>query len=161
MAASFLSTLSRAARTAYPLLVRAAREGFSTSVTASIMEALGFRMERQTITRILRHERDVAVRGAALRFLPRGSAPDPARIPTALGRLRREFSFTMEVRGFLHETRESIRQRITISSSELLRREEMERLAIEAVASGPERYKMDVESVVPIQALRAGLASLS
>ena len=67
----------------------------------------------------------------------------------------------MEVRGFLHETRESIRQRITISSSELLRREEMERLAIEAVASGPERYKMDVESVVPIQALRAGLASLS
>ncbi len=56
----------------------------------------------------------------------------------------------------------TILQNVTITSSRNLTRGEMEELAIEAVSDGADRYGMEVDSAIPVRALRqGGLGALS
>jgi hypothetical protein len=154
---AFLDTLSATARQAYPIIQRGVREGLSSRALDSLIrEGLGSSIRRQTLLDIIRDVRNIFDVGAQLRFLNQESRPNPARLPEALTKIRREFSFTVEVRGIFGPTGLSTIQNVTITSDTLLTRREMEEAAIEAVEEGSDRYQLDIVSAIPIQGLRAG-----
>jgi hypothetical protein len=121
-----------------------------------LLQTFNLRLLAGELSAIVAKEREIQRLGSALRFLNRDSTPNPFRLPEALTTLRRAFSFTVEVRGFLVDTGERVTQNVTVTSSTLLTRAAMEELAIEAVTSGAERYGMEVESAIPIRGTRAG-----
>lgn len=157
-----LAALSRAARAAWPLIQAGVRGGIPTRQIGELLQSFSLNLRPGELSIIARAERAIQRLGADLRFLNRNQSPAIERIPEALSKIRRQFSFTVEVRGTLTATGSPFSQLVTVTSSRNLTRAEMEELAISAVASNGERYGMEVEDAVPIRALRQGeLGALS
>lgn len=154
----FISTLGLAARAAYPIIKRGVREGLSSRALQTALRASGLGLRRQTLLDIMRAERGVERAASQLRFLSPTFRPNPARLPTAITKIRRQYSFTVEVRGTLMSTGETIVQNITIATDKLLRRQEMEAMATQVVEDNSDRYGVDIQQSVLVSGRRAGAA---
>lgn len=156
MAAPFLASLSRTARMAYPIVQKGIAEGQSSREITRVLQDAGLGIRRQALLELIRLEKDVQVRGSQLRYMRPDAIPNPARLPEALTRLRRPFSFTVEVRGTRADTGEPWKQHVTITTDRLLSRGTLEDMGLEAAERGSDRYAMRPETSVLIGGLRAG-----
>lgn len=161
MAAPLIAGLTRAARIAMPFIERGVREGLSSRAIESAIRAGGLSVpRRQVLLDVMRGLKGIEDSGKSLKFLRQGARPDPSRMPEALTRIRRQFSYTVEVRGTHVSTGSPFVQHVTVTSDSLLTRAEMEEAAAEAVDSSKDRYGMEIESAVPIKAIKAGTAGV-
>lgn len=157
MALPLLAGLSAAARQALPIIQSGVSKGLSSrTINAVIKTAFGKGIRRQTLLDIMRAETGMERAGALLRFVLPRNRPNILRLPPALTRIRRQFSFVIQVTGQIIDTGESILQNITVSTDTILTRGELERLAETAVTSEQERYGFTVESSLLIRGMRAG-----
>lgn len=156
MALSYLQTLTGRARFAYPIIQRGVRAGLSSrSISDSLREA-GLGIRRATLLDIMRRERDIVSHGLRMKFLPLDRAPNPDRLPEALTRLRREFSYTVELRGRVIDTQELITRQVTVASSKLLTRREAEVIAAGFLLNTPEAYGMELDRAQLTGVLKSG-----
>lgn len=156
---SFLETLSRAARTAYPAIQRGVREGLSSRrIDDALRKEFGSSIRRATLLDIMRREQSVVERSERLKFLGLDRRPSPASLAEALTKIRREYSFTVEVTGTMVSTGASLTQHITVTSDTLLTRREIEEAARDLVESDKDQYGVEVESVTITRGMRAGPA---
>jgi len=151
-----LSALSASARLAYPAIVRGVREGLSLNRLQAALQEANLGIRRATLLSLMQRERALVSAGESMRFLPRAARPDPARLPEALTILRRQFSFTVELRGRSLQTGERTTQHVTVASDRLLTRAEIEDVAERFGQQGGERYGMEVERVLFVKAMKAG-----
>lgn len=157
MAAPLIAGLTRAARLALPFIERGVREGLSSrAIERAIRDGGLSAPRRQVLLDTMRALKGVEDAGKALKFLRQDARPDPSRLPEALTTIRRQYSFTVEVRGTLISTGEDFVQHVTVTSDSLLTRAEMEEAAVEAVDQGQERYGIKVSSALPIKGIKAG-----
>jgi hypothetical protein len=160
MALPLLLGLSKAARTAYPLIKGGVARGMTANAIGRSIKAAGLKIRRQTLLDVVRAEKGVERAGAALRFLGLNRLPNINRLPSAITRIRRRFSFTVQVTGRLLETGEQIIQNITVSTNTIFTRRETERIAQDAVSGEVQRYGLEVVSALLIGGLRAGEAGV-
>lgn len=153
---ALLDTLSRSARTAYPFIQRGVREGLSANSIQASLQAAGIGIRRQALLDVIRAESGAQLASSALRFAKPETFPNPARLGEALTKIRRQFSFTVEVRGTLGSTGEGFIQHVTVSTDRLLTRQAIEDAAQAMVEDEQERYGIDVGSVVLTGGLRSG-----
>jgi hypothetical protein len=156
MAGSFLDFLSAAARASYPFIQRGVREGLSANAIQKSLSANDIHLRRTTILDLVRRERELVSAGSSLKFLNRNARPDPRRLPEALTSLRRQYSFTVEVRGTSLSNGESRVQNVTVVSDRLLTRGEIEDVAEGFATDGGERYGMNVDSLLLTRGMKAG-----
>lgn len=154
--AGILDTLSRTARTAFPIIQRGVREGLSANAIQDVLSGRGLGIRRQTLLDLVRLERGVQETINVLRFIHPGSRPNPDRLPEALTKIRRSFSFNVEVRARRLDTGEPFSQFVTVSTDRLLTRQQIEAQAIRAVERSPDRYGLEAEEALVSTGVRAG-----
>lgn len=152
----YLSTLTGRARFAYPIIQRGVRGGLSSRSIAESLTDAGLGIRRATLLDIMRREREIVSHGLNMRFLPLSRAPNPDRLPEALTRLRRQYSYTVELRGRIIDTQELITRQVTVASSKLLTRGAAETIAAGYVLETPEAYGIEVDQVQLIGVLKSG-----
>lgn len=142
------------------MIRRAVAEGVSSRALASALQEAGLGIRRQTLLDVMRYVRGEERAASSLRFLPPGRLPNPARLPVAATRLRRQYSFTVLVRGTHISSGEPITRYVTISTSQLLPRESLEGTAAAMIDSEGDRYGMEIDSVQLVGGRKAGAAGL-
>lgn len=156
MAISFLAGLSVAARTAYPIILRGVSEGLSGNAIQRVLSIVGPGLRRNIVQDVVRRIKDIQLANTQLKFIRKDRAPNPANLRPALHKIRRAFSFTIEVRGTAIDTGENILQHVTVTTDAPFARGLMEQEAIDVVQAGKRKYEILVESALLIGGLRAG-----
>ena len=156
MALSFLSTLTKTASFAYPLIQKGVRAGLASRAIAGTLSRAGLGIRRSTLLSIMRKERTLVQHGLNMRFLPLKRFPNPLKLPTALTKLRRAYSYTVELRGRLIDTQELIKRQVTVASSKLLTRQQAEEIAGGYLMDTPEAYGMELDKAQLINVVKSG-----
>lgn len=160
MGLPFLLGLSSRARRASPIIRRGVREGVSSRQMTRILQKAGLGIRRQTLLDMMRMiEGEVAI-GPVLSALGINRFPNPMRLPPALTKIRRAYSFTVRVRGSEIDTGAATEQFVTVTSDTLLTRGEIEALANQAIETDLDRYKLVVTDTLLTGGLRAGAPGL-
>ena len=142
---------------ALPIIRGGVSRGLSSrAINALIKTAFGTGIRRQALLDIIRAEKGIERAGALLKFLPRNKLANPLRMPGALTRIRRQYSFVVRVVGQIAGTGEKIIQNITIATDTNLSRGILEDMAAATVDANQARYGFELESVMLISAIRAG-----
>lgn len=152
-----LQTLSARARLAYPIIQRGVREGLSSRQIMGVLDKTVGQIRRQSLLDIMRAERNVAATTAPLRAMRRSFTPDPRRLPDALTKLRRPFSFSVEIGGFDLSTGEDVTRYVNVSLDDPLTRAEIEAIGLEFIEEDMERYGLAVTSVLLHRGVKAGV----
>ena len=156
MTIPFLATLSARARQAYPIIQGGVAQGLSSRAITETLVAADRSIRRSTLLDIIRRVRDVETRGAQLRNLRLDRFPDPRRMPEALTQLKRAFSFRVELRGVEIDTGIPFTRHVNVALDRPLTRERMERIAEQFIEDEPERYGIDLTSVLLVSGMKAG-----
>lgn len=151
-----ISTLSKAARAALPIIQRGVREGLSGNSILSALRASGMGIRRQVLLDIIRAERGIISAGKHLSSIRLGFVPDPRRLPDALTKMRRSFSFTVRIRGTDISTGASIEQNISVALDRPLTRSQIESIAVDFIDADFDRYGIDIFDVTLIRGVQAG-----
>ncbi len=160
MALPFLTTLSAAARLAYPAIHGGVRRGLSANRIQSILTGAGIGIRRQTLLDLVAATRGIIEKGGYLRKLRAGQRFNPAALPQALTRTTREYAITVAVEGTSTDTGLPTWQHITLAMDKPMARDAMEDLAMRLAREGKERYEMTPESAVIEEGVRAGMAGV-
>lgn len=160
MAFPFLLGLSARARRASPIIRRGVREGVSSRALTGILQKAGLGIRRQTLLDIMRLMEGEAAIGPVLSGLGLNRRPNPLRLPPALTKIRRAFSFTVRIQGVDVETGVGSQRFITVTTDTLLTRGEIEALAEQAIETDSDRYKLVVSNILLTGGVRAGAAGL-
>jgi hypothetical protein len=156
MALPLLSRLSPRARRASPIIRRGVREGVSSRELTRVLQQAGLGIRRQVLLDIMRAMSDEAAIGPVLSALGIGRMPNPLRLPPAITKIRRAFSFTVRVRGLETDTGLTAEQFVQVTTDTLLTRGEIEALAQQAIETDLNRYKLTVSAVQLMGGVRAG-----
>jgi hypothetical protein len=158
VAVGILASLPASARAAYPLIQRGVREGLSSNRILEGLVKAGLGIKRQTGLDIIRAERGVQLEGGALRNLRRTAVFNPERLPEAMTKLRRKFSFQVELRGVDLNTGENTVRLVTVSTDNAMTRNDIEAHAQAFADDDQNRYGIIIESVQLVHGLKAGAA---
>ena len=160
MAFPFLLGLSSRARRASPIIRRGVREGVSSRALTGILQKAGLGIRRQTLLDIMRLMEGEAAIGPVLSALGLNRRPNPLRLPPALTKIRRAFSFTVRARGLDADTGASVERFVTVTTDTLLTRGEIEALAEQALeGEGPSGSLLSFE-VLLTGGVRSGAAGV-
>lgn len=152
----YLSTLTGTARIAYPIIQRGVRSGLASRQIAETLSNAGLGIRRATLLDIMKKEREIISHGLNMRYLPYDRAPNPDRLPPALTRLRRQYSYQVELQGRIIDTQELITRNVTVASGKLLTRREAETIAMSYALDESEQYGIEVDKVQLINVLKSG-----
>lgn len=152
-----LAGVSARARLQFPIIQRAVREGLGTAQIQSLLQATALGGIRRTdLLSIVRGVRGIQTAGAQLRFLNRNTTPDPRRIPEALTKIRRAFSFTVRIRGVDVSTGESIERFVQVVLDNPVSRNTIEQLGFTFSQPEPDQYGFAVTEVLLTEGVKAG-----
>ena len=160
MVALFLTRQSLRARRAWPIIQRGVREGISSRALTGVLQRAGLGIRRQTLLDIMRLAEGEFAIAPVLSALGLDRRPNPLRLPPAITKIRRAFSFTVRVLGADSDTGLEIEQFVTVSTDTLLTRGEIEALAEQAIESDLSRYKIIVSEFLLTGGVRAGIPGL-
>ena len=152
-----LSTLSQRARTAFPIIRGGVARGLSANSIQSLLRAEGLGIRRTDLLSIIRAERGIEVAASRLRTMRRDRSPDPRRLPDALHKIRRAFSFDVKISGFDLETGADVTQFVNVALDDPLTRGEIENLALSLIDAQAQRYGFAVTDVIIERGLKAGV----
>ena len=123
----FLGGLPRSASVAYDFIRSGVRKGISARAMEPIIRDKLTPISRTTINRVVALEKQRLDRVADLRFLNRNARPNIDRMNIPIGeKMKFEFAFTFEVRYKNPFTGEDVIDHRTLSTNEVLTRDEME-----------------------------------
>ena len=136
------------------------REGVSSRSLTEILQKAGLGIRRQTLLDIMRLMEGEAAIGPVLSALGINRRPNPLRLPPALTKIRRAFSFTVRVLGVDVDTGATSESFVTVTTDTLLTRGEIEALAEQAIETDQDRYKLQVTSLLLTGGVRSGIAGV-
>ncbi len=160
MAIPLLVGLTSAARVAYPLIKAGVARGMGANAIGRSLKAAKLGIRRQVLLDIVRAETGIQRAGAALRFVGLNKLPNIARLPHALHKTRRQFSFVVRVAGRALDTGLEIVQNISVSTDTVLTRRELQRIAEQAIEDNQNQYGLIIDSSLLISGIRAGEAGV-
>lgn len=137
--APLLSTMSKAARTAWPFIERGVREGMGANAIQDALREAGAGIRRQDLLALVREAQGAELLRSDVRRLPRDLIMPVERVREAITRVVAPFGYTVEVTAVEAETGVERRLTLTAHSNELRALEEVE---TEFVDMTPEDYPL-------------------
>jgi len=122
----------------------------------TVLRSQGLGIRRQSLLDIVRGVRGIEVAGARLRTLRRNFTPDPRRLPDALTKIRRAFSFEVRISGIDLSTGEDIVRHVSVSLDDPLTRSQIENIGLGFIEEELERYGLAVTDVLLTSGVKAG-----
>ena len=156
MTGPLIPRLPRRAGQAFPIIQRGVREGLSANAIQSLLRAADLGIRRQSLLDIVRGVRGIEAAGAQLRFLNRNFTPDPRRLPEALTKIRRAFSFNVRLRGIDIQTGEDFERFVNVALDRPLSRAAIEQLGFDFSQPEPDQYGFAVTDVLLVGGVKSG-----
>lgn len=151
---SFLELLGGSAGKIYPIVKRGVREGLSIERIGSAVRGGGYSIANDKLRSLVSRERGIREYFNNLRNINLDKKPDITRIPEALDRIQRRYSYQLEVRGVNLRTGAIETRNITISTNDLLTRREAIDDALDTVKRDRGRYELTSVSAEVVGILR-------
>lgn len=126
----------------------------SRAINDAIRAATGTGIRRTDLLRVMREIRGVQEAGDRLKFVRRDRTPDPNRVPTALTPIRRRFGSTIEVRGRLLDTGESITRFVQVTHDQPLDRGALEDIGAGFIEDDVDEYGIALDSVLLVRQVK-------
>ena len=156
MTGPFIATLTGRARAAYPIIQSGVAQNLSANAIEVSLRAAGVGIRRQTLLDMVRRIRGVETTGAQLQFVGLNRTPDPRRIPEALTKLRRAFSFRVRLRGTDIATGDPFERFVNVALDHPLTRAEIEQIGTSFIFADPERYQIALDEVLLVNGVKSG-----
>lgn len=144
----FLSTLPKAARLFYPIAVKGVSQGLAANTILKAYTAAGPGIRRTLGLEVVRAVRGVERSASVFKALGLDRRPSIAKIPTALHKTWRKFSYLVEFEGLTTEGK-SVRAAVTVASDSIITRRQAEAQAGGWLADTPAEY--GIETIEKIQ----------
>lgn len=158
--ASWWATASASVRAAEPFIRSGVRHNLTFREIAASIRGGGLAIGNERLLAAIQRERAIVEHGRHLKFLPLQARPAVTMLPEALTAIRRTYSFEVVVTGRLRETGDTFSRSVTVSSSTLLTRQEIEDQALDAVTQDAGGYGMTADTAQIRFGMRAGRAGL-
>lgn len=123
-------SLSPSAQRALPTITAGLARGLGANQIYDLLQSSGQGYRRTNFLSDLALIRDVDQKAARLATLAGDRHPDPSRLPFALTKQLREYSFRVRVSGYNPDTGQREDRFFSISTNELLSRDEIESIAL-------------------------------
>jgi hypothetical protein len=143
--------LSSSAARALPFIESGVSRGLSTTQIQTELSAGGIGVRRTDLLEAVRAVRGAELAADRLKSVRSDYRPDPSRLPQAVTRQLREYSFRVRVQGYNPETGNPESRYFNVSTNELMTRED-----IESVALG---YSVDTDVYLPFEPEQVDLVS--
>lgn len=160
MGVTLLSTVSRLIRTNFAFIRQGVARGLYGNSIIGALRASGQAGRRSDLLRVIGRAREIHRFNEALKQADPRQLPNLDKIPEAPHKIRRRFSYLVEVAGRDLQTGESVLRNVTVASNELMRPQRVAELAEDNVISERDRYALDVERVQTVGLMKAGPAGL-
>lgn len=155
----FIATLAPRIRALLPIIEGGVARGISSRKLNDVIKAAtGQGIRRQTLLDVMRAVSGVQRAGSQLKFLGRNKLPNLNRLPQALTRIQRKYSFLVRVTGHLIESGETIFQHVTLTMDSALTKGRMESMAQEIVEDAKLGYGIAVSQALLISGKQSGLS---
>jgi hypothetical protein len=132
---NWLAALAKSERLAYPFIYSGVRGGSTASDVMQAFRSGGGHIQTQKFYNLWRYVDDLVYRGSLVKYLPRSATPRRASLPMIGLRQMREYSFTVNVKGRAPRSEGDDGYFVTVSSSSLMSRGEIESLAKQTMTS--------------------------
>lgn len=152
----FLATLNLTARFAYPIIQSGVRKGLSSRALSSILTGKGLGIRRSILLDIMRREKTLWEHGLNMKFLPMNRRPNPLKLPSAIHKIRRAYSYVVSYRGYNEATGDAILEQITVATSNVLTRAEAQEAAMSYIEGEPKKYPVVVTNMWIENILKSG-----
>ncbi len=156
MAIPLLVGLTSAARIAYPLIKAGVARGMSANAIGRSLKAAKLGIRRQVLLDIVRGELGIQTLGKKLRNVGLNKVINVARLPPALHKIRRQYSFVVRVAGRSLDTGLEVVQNISVSTDTTLTRRELQRIAEQTVVDNQDEYEILIDGSMLIEGMQAG-----
>ena len=156
MTGPYIASLTGRARTAYPIIQSGVAQNLSANAIQVSLRAAGAGIRRQTLLDMVRRIRGVETTGAQLQFVRLDRVPDPRRIPEALTKLRRAFSFRVRLRGTDIATGARFERFVSVALDQPLTRAEIEQIGTSFIFAEPDRYQIELDEVLLVSGVKSG-----
>jgi hypothetical protein len=144
-----------------PLLRGGVAKGLSLNALNEVIKGVyGRGIRKQTLVDVRRLIKGEISSGPILRNLKRNAIPNINRLPPALTRLRRNLSFIVRVTGIQTDTDLTVDQFVTVALDTAIPREEIERIAEDAILTNQSEYKLVITRSQIQSGSRAGPAGI-
>ena len=160
MPRSYLDSLSKAARTAYPFIRRAVGESLSLAGTRDSLKAEGLSLSASVLSQMFSRERKIRNYIATLNVLPSSQKPNPSALPEALTTLSRKYSIEIKLTGRLVGTGAPVDQNVSIATDSLLSRRQINEVVQTIARRSSTTYGLEYESHEIVGYMRAGPAGV-
>lgn len=144
----WLSTLPKGARLFYPIAMKGVSQGISANSILRAYSAARPGLRRTVGLEVIRRIKGVEKAASAFKSLKRTVMPSVAKMPTALTRMARDYSYLTEFQA-VTSTGKTVTGNITVSSWNVITRDQAEGAALGYLDNMPENY--GIESVEKIQ----------
>ena len=152
-----LETLNPRQRRAFPIIQGGVARGLTGNQIGRLLRLQDLGINNVVLQRIIRAERGVEIASARLRSMPRHLAPDPRRLPDALHKILRPFSFRVKIRGFDLNTGEGAERFVNVVLDDILTRGEIENMGLGFIDIDKEGYGFAVTDVLLDRGVKAGV----
>ena len=160
MASPLIASLSATARKAYPIIQRGVAEGLSSRALQSVLANAGLGIRRQTLLDVMRAEQGMVTKSSQLQSLGMDRTPNPDRLPEALTKQRRQYSFRVQVGTYYDVNGEESAAYVSVATDSLLTRAQIEEKALAALEESDSQYGVVITSIKLVGGTRAGPAGV-
>ena len=152
--------LSPAIRRVQPFIKSGVRRGLSASEIGRVLRKTGQGVRRTDLLAAVRHEKGIEVSSNRLSSIRKDRMFNPASLSEAATKIRRQFSFTVRVRGIHTESKKPITKFVTVTTDTILTRGQIEDAAEKLVTDRLKDSKATVESSLLVEGVRSGSLGL-
>lgn len=135
-----LDLLTPAARLALPYVSSMVESGLSANAIGRALTEAGLGIRRTDLLELVRGLREVEITRPYVSSLRADFLPNPSRLAESVTTLLRSFSYTVQVEGTHLETGELFTKNITVSTDDLLTKEQAVNAALEIADTALDRY---------------------
>jgi len=143
MALPLLSTVSALVRFAFAFVRQGVARGLSANSIIGALRVTGKAGRRTDLLKTIRYARELKNYGETVRGMPQDRLPDPRDIPLAPHKIRRQFSYQVELSGVDADTRKPVSRYVTVTSDTLIAPKVAAQWAAENADSELDRYAME------------------
>ena len=152
--------LTPSIKTAQPFIRSGVRKGLSAGQIGRALKRQGIGVRRTDLLAAVRHEKGIEVSATRLASIRKDRRFDPTKLPEAATKIRRNYSFTVEVTGLHQPTGKTVTRFVQISLDDVITAGEIEQEAADLMAQRFEDSKVIVDKVKIVLGVRSGIAGL-
>ena len=139
-ASAFIDILSVDARTALPYIESLTAQGIGANEVLRQVTAAGFKIQRSLGLQAVRMAKGIELSRDYLSSLKLNVQPNPARFPTALTEIRRNYSYSVRITGFDTYTGQTGSRYVTVSTNSVLTKQQALDMAEGILLADPTTY---------------------